>query len=75
MKTNLNGNETPERLGIRRRIAGFRRYDLQLRVAHVAELLDLEKRHGVPVMQAVDDAVRSYFENRLREMMRGFHGT
>jgi hypothetical protein len=75
MKAKQNGNERAERLGIRRRAAGFRHYDLQLRLAHVKELLDLEARHGVPVTQAVDDAIRSYFENRLREMMRGFHGT
>lgn len=53
----------------------FSPYEVPLRVAYVTELLQLEARSGVTVTQAMDDALRGYFDARLRDMMWGYHGT
>jgi hypothetical protein len=54
---------------------GFNRYELVLREAHVTELLKLEAKQQIPLVESLDSAIRDYLENRFREMIRGFHGT
>ncbi len=75
-----DSNQAAQVIGCRTVLVGsasheFIQFTLSLRKTHITDLVDLERRLGIPITESVDKAIKGYFENRLRELMFGFHGT